>query len=249
MDTSLHVELIAEAGRLSEAESILGYSFAQPAALLCALTHRSYLNEHRSALPHNERLELLGDAVLSLVTVEQLLQDSPSAEEGELTDRRAAYVSTTALAAAARLSRLEQLLRTGNGVRVQGRLPENLAADVVEAVFGAAYEDGGLTAARIVVERLLGPPPQQAPSSPTHKKRVLQERLQSVFGAAPEYVVERDAGPSHAPVFRAEARFGGAVLGEGRGNTKRAATEAAASAAVGTLDGVSDATLSARFRR
>jgi ribonuclease-3 len=238
-------ELRAESDRLARAERVLGRTFSDRARLLSALTHRSFGNERPSAVPHNEVLEFLGDAVLSLVVVDELVRMSPEANEGELTVRRAAHVSTTNLARAATTHGLVGLLRTGRSLA--SGVTENVAADVVEAVLGAAYLDGGLDAARMLVAHLLGPPPLAAPATTGHAKQALQERLQPLVGHAPTYVVTPGEGPRHAPSFVAEVAFAGVVLGRGEGRNKRAATEAAAAAAVASLAEVEDATLLARF--
>ncbi len=247
-------ELDAEAQRLSRAEQVAAHVFVDRALLLQALTHKSFLNENDTVLGHNEVLELLGDAVLSLVVVEYLVGASAittpahsGSEEGQLTERRAAHVSTENLARAALSTGLAELLRTGKGLRPQGQLSANLAADVVEAVLGAVYQDAGLAAARTTVHALLGPPPEVVVVGAAHAKRVLQERLQRLFGKAPEYVVTRGDGPNHAPLYRAVVAFAGQALGEGCGKNKRVATEVAAAAAVASLACVDDPALRARL--
>jgi ribonuclease III len=223
---------------------LLGHAFKDRSLLLRALTHRSLLNERSTSTGHNEVLELLGDAVLSLVTVEDLLLQSPDAEEGELTERRAAHVSEEALACAADRVGLASMLRTGNSIL--GEVPISARADLVEALLGAVYQDGGLDAARACAKRVLGEPPLEAKPIAPHMKRELQERLQRLFGEAPRYDVERGDGPGHAPTFIARAIFRGEFLGEGTGPNKRQATEAAAAAAVAGL-GHDDVTLRERF--
>jgi ribonuclease-3 len=234
MSTLIADELARERPRLNRALALLQHRFADEALLLCALTHRSLLNERASAVSHNEVLELLGDAVLSLVAVEGLVRASPAAHEGELTERRAAWVSEEALAARADDRGLADLLRTGRSIG--GSVPVSARADLVEALLGAVYLDAGLEAARAAALQLLGTPPAALEPAATHAKRVLQERLQRLFGETPSYVVERADGPHHAPTFRARATFRGVTLGEGRGKNKRTATEAAAAHALSSLD-------------
>lgn len=240
---SLDEELRREADRLDAASSLLGHGFKDPSLLLRALTHKSLLNERASAVGENEVLELLGDAVVSLVTVEALVRASPEADEGILTERRAAHVSEDALAARADALGLVRLLRTGRSI--DGKVPVSARADLVEALLGAVYLDAGLDAARAVALTLLGPPPAEIAAAAAHAKRVLQERLQGLFGEAPTYEVVRGDGPNHAPTYRATVRFRGAALGEGQGGNKRVATEAAASDALARLPD-SDAVLRAR---
>jgi len=243
-------DVAAEAERLDAAEAVLGYRFVERAHLLRALTHSSYKNERPAGVADNEVLELLGDSVLSLVVVEALVRNGDGAGEGELTERRAAHVSAPTLAKAAATTGLDRLLRTGKGLT--GGRPDNVIADVVEAALGAVWldaGDGGLTACRAVVQRLLGPPPASATVVEVHAKRSLQERLQRLFGRPPDYDVRREDGPNHAPVFVAEVRFDTHLLGQGRGKNKRAATEAAAGAALDDITPLTDDTLRARLRR
>jgi ribonuclease-3 len=243
--SELQDELSAQAERLQRAERLLGYTFKDRALLLEALTHKSYLNENATAVACNEVLELLGDAVLSLVTVDALLAQTPRAEEGELTDRRAAHVNEDALQERSDATGLAALLRTGKGaLDVQA----SMKADLVEAVLGAVYRDGGLLAARAVAERVLGAPPKEpVVVEGAHAKRELQERLQRLFGQPPRYDTDKKDGPNHAPTFLAKVSFRGVELGVGEGPSKRAATEAAAEAALAQLG--DDPALTARFQR
>lgn len=246
---SIADDVAAEGERLAKAEVVIGHRFRDRTHLLAALTHSSWTNEHPTETPDNEVLELLGDAVLSVIVVDALVQHSPGAGEGELTERRAAHVSADTLARAASAVGLDALLRTERGLEAQR--PLNVVADVVEAVLGAVWRDAGddgLTACRAVVWRLLGPPPDVVQEGRQNPKRLLQERLQRLVGRAPEYAVERGEGPNHAPTFIATARYDGTVLGSGTGGNKRLATEAAAANACTALDDVDDATLKARLR-
>jgi ribonuclease III len=247
----LNAELAHERERIERAERLVGHSFSNRALLLEALTHTSFLNESATAVGSNEQLELVGDAALSLVTVDALLKQTPDSAEGSLTERRAAYVSEAALARAADRHALADLLRTGRAFRDP---TPSARADLVEALVGAVYRDAGLEAARAAVGALLGPPPMHAASedaadgAPAHAKRVLQERLQGAFGEPPTYEVERVDGPNHAPVFRARCVFRGEALGIGEGRNKQAATEGAAAAALASLAAVAtDHALRARF--
>jgi ribonuclease III len=245
---SQHDDVVAEADRLERAEQLVGYRFRDRRHLLAALTHSSFRNERKTDTPDNERLEFVGDAVLSLVVVDELVRGSPTAGEGELTQRRAAHVSAEALSRAALALGLQTLLRTERGL--QERLPRNVVADVVEAVLGAVWLDAGegaFVACQAVVGRLLGPPPTHAEPSSQHAKRVLQERLQRLFGRAPDYVVDRADGPSHAPTFTATVQFAGEVLGTAQGKNKGHATEAAAAVACAAIADVDDEALLARF--
>jgi ribonuclease-3 len=245
VNADLAAEIEREEARLQRAKSALGHRFKSDEILLRALTHSSVNNERRTFAGNNEVLELLGDAVLALCATETLLAQSPDANEGELTDRRAAYVSEDALAKKADESGLTELLRTGKSI--EGNVPVSARADLVEALLGAVYVDGGLDAARAVIARVLGEPPRSAPPQAHHAKRVLQERLQRLFGAPPTYEVLKVDGPNHAPIFRAVAMFLGKELGRGDGANKRTATEAAAAAALASMSGDDDMALRERF--
>jgi ribonuclease-3 len=242
-DRLLRAEVRAEDERLRRAQHAIGHTFRDPSWLLRALTHRSYLNENRCHVGHNEVLEWVGDAVLSLVTVEILLAQTPDAQEGELTARRARHVSEEALAAACTRIGAHELLRVGKGIG--GAVPTSTRADLIEALIGAVYRDGGLDPARTTTVTLLGQPPHAPEPRADSAKTRLQERLQGLFGATPVYAVARSEGPAHAPVYVATVTFQGEALGRGEGANKRIATEAAAAAACEGLP--SDEALRARF--
>lgn len=241
-----------DADRIDAVETLLEYRFSDRSLLLQALTHRSFLNEAPQGAAHqdNERLEFLGDAVLSLVTSERLLDVYPQTDEGGMSRLRAAYVSEDALFAAGQRSGLGGFVRMGKGQRRGGgaNLP-SLVADATEAVIAAVYLDGGLTAAQRAVERLLGPLPEHIPEDSIDPKTVLQERVQRATTQSPSYAVRREGGPDHAPRFIAEVRLHHRLLGEGSGDNKKAATRAAAEAALEVLAGVSDADLRAIAER
>ncbi len=201
-EAALDAELALEAARLARAEQVLDHVFRDRALLLRALTHSSVKNERASAVDDNERLEILGDAVLSLVTLEALLRQTPDAREGELTVRRAAYVSAAALGKAAAVHGLPALLRTGKSVTAA--TAGSSGADLMEALFAAVYLDGGLEAARRCIVHLLGEPPRASPPRAQNPKGLLAERLQRVLHEAPIYDGARE-GPSHATTFRARA--------------------------------------------
>jgi ribonuclease III len=224
--------------RLELAEELLGHRFDDRALLLRALTHRSFVHEAKdlSAKDHNERLEFLGDAVLGLLAAESLLAQSPSADEGELSRRRAAWVSEPALALRAKALGVGELVRLGKGQAQEGgtQLP-SILSDALEALLGAAYLDGGLLVARAVTARLLGEVPHKDVVPDVDPKTVLQELLQGTRGRPPTYLTSREGGEEHSPRFVAEARFDHEVLGAGAGANKKEATRAAAKDALARL--------------
>ncbi|HEV8548481.1 MAG TPA: ribonuclease III, partial [Polyangiaceae bacterium] len=175
------------------------------AALQQALTHPSLANEQRG-LPHNQRLEFLGDAVLGLCASEELYKAFPDADEGALTRLRAQLVNAEALATWGRLVGLPGALRVGRGAAGAGlRESTNVLADAVEALIAASYVEVGLDAARrlsaeIVQHGLASAGP--AASAARDAKSELQERLQALGQPAPVYELVEATGPAHDRRFR-----------------------------------------------
>ncbi len=202
-----------------------------------ALTHASHRNELRPheqrSCPHNQRLEFLGDAVLSLCVSELLMQRFPHANEGELSRLRAHLVRADALAEWGLDRGVGEALRVGGSVQ---RSNVSTVADAVEALIGAAYVDAGMDAARAVVqsvvERRAGELRLGAARDP---KGELQERLQAARRPPPVYRLAEVRGPSHEPEYVVELLLDGEVVSVGRAPSKKKAEAQAASAA---LDGV-----------
>ncbi len=215
---------------------MLGHHFEQPSLLEEALTHRSYRNEHPSIGRDNERLEFLGDAILDAVVSHMLLEAHPDADEGELTRRRAQLVRTSSLANCARSLGLDRLVRLGRGERRQGgHRSERLLAGLFEACLGAIYQDGGESAARRLVERILGARLREAAGDLDPKSRLQQVVQQRFGGRLPVYRVLATDGPPHAQRFTVEVRLEGRVLARGEGSSKAAAERDAAERALGAL--------------
>jgi len=218
----------------------LGLDGLDPHLLARALTHRSWSAEHPASL-HNERLELLGDAVLDLVVTAQLHQLDPDASEGVLSRRRALLVREESLARAARAVGLGPELRLGRGEAASGGAEkDSLLADALEAVVGAAFLADGYARAATLVMLLLGDAigatgrgedPDEGPSGPMDAKTALQERLAALRLGPPEYLLTGE-GPDHAPTFRCEVLVGDVVLGVGTGGSKKAASQSAAEQAL-----------------
>lgn len=221
----------------------LGYVFRQPAWLDEALTHKSFLNEQRrKAGRHNERLELLGDAVLALVVTDYLTDRFPHLDEGRLSKVKARLVSAQVLARAAQRLDLGRFLKLGRGEEVtQGREKQSLLADAFEAVLAAIYRDGGLDEARTFALRVLETDLlalDQAGGHPDQEdfKTRLQEHCQRRLDVLPHYTVTRESGPDHQKVFEVELTIAGRLYGVGRGHTKKAAEQEAAREAVGRIE-------------
>ncbi len=205
-----------------------------------ALTHRSYSYEH-GGLPHNERLEFLGDSVLGLVVTDHLFTTHPDITEGELAKLRAAVVNMRALAGVARDIGLGGFIRLGRGeVTTGGREKDSILADTVEAVIGAVYlstpAPGGLAAAGKLVHALLDELMVTAAGlgAGLDWKTSLQEVAAARDLSSPYYRTVAD-GPDHDKTFTAEAVVGDEVRGTGTGRTKKDAEQRAAAAAYRAL--------------
>ncbi len=197
-----------------------------------ALMHRSFAYEN-GGLPTNERLEFLGDSVLGLIVTDTLFRKHPDLPEGNLAKLRAAVVNSRALAGVARGMRLGSYVRLGKGEEgTGGRDKSSILADTLEAVIGAVYLDGGMEAADPLVHRLFDPVIARSArlGAGLDWKTSLQELTAAEDLGSPEYVVE-ESGPDHQKSFRAVARIGGQVWGDGEGRTKKEAEQQAAEAA------------------
>ncbi|MBL8246928.1 MAG: ribonuclease III [Candidatus Competibacter sp.] len=202
----------------------LGYTFQQPELLEEALTHRS------ASACNNERLEFLGDALLSLVIAEYLFQRYPKASEGELSRLRASLVKGEALAELARHLNLGDVLRLGQGeLKSGGAQRESILSDALEALFGAAYLDGGLATCRTLILHLYRESLEDLSSASELKdpKTRLQEYQQARQQPLPVYNVLEIRGEPHAQSFTVEcavAEFRAVAVG----NSRRKAEQEAA---------------------
>lgn len=207
---------------LADLERRLGFIFKDPRLLEMALTHRSHSGEHGGE--DNQRLELLGDAVVELVVVEGLYRRHPESAEGPLSQLKGQLVSGGALAELARHYDLGAALRLGHGEGQSGGADkDSVLADAMEAVVGAIYLDGGLRAAERALDPLF-----QAPTQDADDKGVLQEWLQGQSRPLPYYRLAKTTGPDHDQTFVVHCLVGGEVLGVGEGPSKKRAEQAAA---------------------
>lgn len=215
-------------------ESILGYTFHDQRRLVEALTHPSLGYETQRSQADNQRLEFLGDAVLQLALSEMLFRQFSQSDEGVLTKIRAQLVSAKALAAVARRLNLGGYLLMGRGEEASGgRERDSSLADVLEAIAGAIFLDGGMAAACAFADRLFQEALEQLESIPAEQnpKGHLQELLQSAGDQPPTYSIVQESGPDHAKSFEATVNWQGSTLGRGLGKSKKEAeTEAARSA-------------------
>ncbi len=206
------------------------------ALLVRALTHRSYSYEN-DGLPHNERLEFLGDAVLGLVVTDTLFAEHPDLPEGRLAKLRAAVVNSRALAEVARGIGLGDFVRLGKGEEATGgRDKSSILADTTEALIGCVYVSIGLPAAEALIHHLLDPLMRRSAAlgAALDWKTSLQEIAANGDLGSPEYRVAAE-GPDHDKTFTAEAVVADEVVGSGVGRSKKAAEQRAAEAAWHTL--------------
>lgn len=217
----------------------LGLVFRDPVLLEQALIHSSFVNEHpESALPSNERLEFLGDAVVSLVFSEALWIAHPDEPEGSLTTRRATIVSTLGLARIAERLDLGSALQMGQGAERSGeRQRGSVLAASLEALVAAIYLDQGLAAVRARLYEWAAPEldaPRGSPSPKPAKSR-LQELSFASTGKAPVYSLVSAEGPDHSKHYVVDVTVAGQHLGRGEGRSRRDAETQAACAALELL--------------
>jgi ribonuclease-3 len=217
----------------------LGLDLRDPGLLHQALVHSSYLHEHPEAAPtHNERLEFLGDSVVNLAISQAVYLRHPDDDEGLLSARRAAIVSTAGLARLATRISLGDELLLGEGEATRGgRRRPSLLASAFEAVCGALYLELGYPATRDWLLALAAPELERTTSVTSLKspKSRLQERTQQTTGERPQYRVVEASGPDHEKTFRIEVAVNGRALGWGVGPSRRVAETAAAEQALKTL--------------
>ncbi len=221
---------------VSALEKILGVEFKNKEFLLSAMTHRSYLNEHKEAnQDHNERLEFLGDAVLELVITDFLFTKYPDKPEGELTAVRAALVNTNSLAEASTKLGLNDFLLLSKGeAKDTGRARVYILANSFESVIGAMYMDQGYEVARDFIGRQLF-----AQTDKIVEKRLwqdaksrFQEMAQEHAGVTPNYETLSQVGPDHDRIFTVGVFLGDKKIAEGNGRAKQEAEQAAAEKAI-----------------
>lgn len=219
----------------------LGFEYKNIDYLITALTHRSYVNEHRKSVSeHNERLEFLGDAVLELVVTDYLYNNF-SEPEGILTSWRAALVNTESIGAAGDILGYEPLIRMSRGEKKgSDRARQQILANAFEALIGSIYlEKGYEEAARFVDKHILSKLDSiMASGSWRDPKSHLQEVSQRIDGATPVYRVLDEVGPDHDKVFTLGVFVNDKKMGEGVGPSKQNAQQQAARAALETYKAI-----------
>lgn len=220
---------------IAQRQAQLGIPFTNLDLLAEALTHRSYLNENKTARAHNERLEFLGDAVLELIVTHFLFGRFPEKPEGELTAYRAALVNTYSLAEVAEAVGLNDVLLLSKGeARDTGRARQIILANAFEALLGAIYLDQGYAAAESFVAAHLFPKldPVLETRSWQDAKSKLQEKAQEKENVTPTYRTLGESGPDHDKQFTVGVFLGDTEIGRGKGKSKQEAEQQAAQAAL-----------------
>jgi ribonuclease-3 len=217
--------------------TILGYTFHDTALLNEALTHRSYANTNSTTITY-ERLEFLGDSVLGLLVARSLFKRHPSYSEGELTKAKAALVNIKTLTKVAKREGLGRYVKLSpEEDRAGGRERASILSDVLEAVIGAVYLEGGIGAATELIERILinkfaG---KDAHLLNVNSKGDLLEHLQGEGQGLPRYEVVNEEGPDHEKVFTVAVMADGREVGRGVGSNKKEAEQQAAREALQLL--------------
>lgn len=220
-------------------QNVIGYKYNNPELLVTALTHSSFANECRSkgeSAECNERLEFLGDSVLSIIVSDYLFKTYPDTPEGDLTRIRASAVCEKTLGKLAKDVGLGKYMRLGHGEELgNGRERVSILADAFEALLASIYLD---SRSRESVEKflmpLVVPEIKQFIENGKNKdyKTLLQQIVQQERGEILEYVLVGESGPDHAKTFTMEARLNSNVIGHGKGKSKREAEQMAAKEAL-----------------
>lgn len=215
---------------MKDLQLAIDYTFNDPSLLTEALTHSSYAHEQHKNMKYNERLEFLGDAVLSIVVSDYIYKHCPDLPEGELTKLRASLVCEKSLFDFAKQIDLGSYLRLSNGERRNGGAKRpSIVSDAFEAVIAAIYLDGGMEPARKHILRFVVP---EIESHKNHSfkdyKTALQEIIQKNPGEKLEYRLVGSTGPDHDKHFKVEVCLNSNVIGRGGGRSKKEAEQQAA---------------------
>ncbi len=216
--------------KLKEFQQIIGYEFKNEDLLFEALSHSSFANESKERRQSNERLEFLGDSVLSIVVSDYLFENYRDLPEGELTKTRATLVCEKTLHSFANTIKLGSFIMLGKGEEATGGHERpSIIADAFEAVIAAIYLDGGLDAARAHILRFLPKDVKSAVAKAYDDyKTILQEIIQKNPEEKVEYYLVSESGPDHNKSFTVQVRLNSNVIGEGTAKSKKQAEQLAA---------------------
>lgn len=216
---------------MTDLQNKIGYQFKNPALLNEALTHSSYANEHKSQhIKYNERLEFLGDSVLSIVVSDYIYKNCPELPEGELTKLRASLVCEKSLYEFAKKIDLGKYLILSKGERNNGGADRpSILSDAFEALIAAIYIDGGIAPASKHILNFVIPAIKNSKKKKINDyKTTLQEIIQKNPGEKLEYVLVKESGPDHNKHFVVEVHLNSNVIGKGGGRSKKEAEQQAA---------------------
>ena len=216
---------------MTDLQNKIGYQFKNPALLNEALTHSSYANEHKSQhIKYNERLEFLGDSVLSIVVSDYIYKNCPELPEGELTKLRASLVCEKSLYEFAKKIDLGKYLVLSKGERHNGGADRpSILSDAFEALIAAIYIDGGFAPASKHILNFVIPAIKNSKKKKINDyKTTLQEIIQKNPGEKLEYVLVKESGPDHNKHFIVEVHLNSNVIGKGGGRSKKEAEQQAA---------------------
>jgi len=219
-------------------EKKIDYFFIDKDLLVLSLIHRSFVNENKATVQqHNERLEFLGDSVLGVITTDFLYHRLPMAPEGLLSQLRSRLVDAQACAQYVQKLGLADFILLGKGEkRSEGKAKVSILADVFEALIGAIYIDGGVSAAKtFLLDHFMGDMEVAIESPSRNYKAELQDYSQKKFQKAPVYKVAEESGPDHAKTFYVIVFVDERELGSGRGASKKEAEQQAAFDALSKL--------------
>lgn len=210
--------------------SLLKNSFKDGGLLELALTHRSWVNEHKNQRRSNERLEFLGDAILEFIVSEIIYKSFQDKEEGYLTALRAKLVNTVSLSEISEKLELGKYIYLSKGEEeTGGRSNQSLLADTLEAVIGAIYLDRGTSECKAFIEKYVLADLDQISKEPLKDpKSLLQEAVQANGSSTPKYIVIDEKGPDHDKSFTIQVSVDNNVLGTGSGKSKSDAAQNAA---------------------
>jgi ribonuclease-3 len=207
-------------------EKILGVRFKHEELLEEALTHKSFAMERSDSIAFNERLEFLGDSVLSAAVAHYLFERYPDVDEGRLSQLKSMLVSRPSLTVWGKEIDLGQYLHLSEGeTATGGRERDSIVGNAMEAVLGAMYLEAGFERTKKFIDKLLAKRKRMVTAD--HKSK-LQEWAQKKYKVPPDYVVQRSFGPDHAKTFEIEVRVIQETLGTGSGKSKKEAEQAAA---------------------
>lgn len=216
----------------TEFEKIIGVNFKDKAILVQSLTHRSFLNEHRSSKSgHNERLEFLGDAVLELVVTHYLYEEYPTKTEGDMTSIRSALVNAQTCADVAKQINLNEFLLLSKGEsKDTGRARQYILANALEAVIGAIYLDSGYETAKDFIFKFMIPMTERIVAEElwVDAKSKFQEKAQDEVSITPSYKTIKEDGPDHDKKFTVGVFLRQDLVAEGEGDSKQEAEQDAA---------------------